>query len=213
MAKLADIEIICSELGLSFSDMQMKSIAARCGQIDPKAVILDLGVKDKISAQNVLKACQKRQQAQKRTFCGFCHDTWLSILDVKAYDLENCPPITTICAMQTTIPCPNCQKPEKTNTILASMTSREQGWAWVFLYRFIHDMNPTVTPDEFDPNEFWPHMEISPELTDAHRQLLNWIQRPYTIPMPRPVNQHPSAINGAKIIKLILKEDQWNQEP
>ena len=201
MAKISDLQYIASSCGLSFPEKTIESIARKTQRefdvdwvLSELALIVTPGAKDIIRVINKAKSTPKAQ-------CGACKKGFIYSLnrsvfrDMEANDVAINVPIMLPKAM---CYCPNCGKtPGSLQKSLSYMNLTMVGWQWVILYDFaIYHLQHSIAPNDFNPTEIWPSLEIYPELTQQQMNVMNEIWK---------YAQHREPIQTPELTPLIQK--------
>lgn len=180
MAKISDVQYIASSCGVSFPEKTIESIARKTQRefdvdwvLSELALIVTPGTKDIIRVINKAKSTPKAH-------CGACKKGFIYSLnrsvfqDMEANDVAIQSPIMIPKAM---CYCPNCGKtPGSLQKSLSYMNLTMVGWQWVTLYDFaIYHLQHSIAPNDFNPTEIWPSLEIYPELTQQQMNVMNEI--------------------------------------
>jgi hypothetical protein len=67
---------------------------------------------------------------------------------------------------------------------LERQKSNAQGYSYAILYGFILEHH--VSPAEFSITQYYPSLNFAPPLTQSHRNLMDWINKPHNVDVPKP---------------------------
>lgn len=195
MAKLEDIKQLYRDLNIEFSPDAAGAIAGSTpNEFNYDWVLKELQLKEGKVTATAIKNAILKCKPEKAQHCGHCRLTWVPVLDRKEWHRQGCPEFQYFVFIpKADVPCPNCStQKDRMQTVLDSMTADELGWTYCILYDFavkigetLDPIPPRLTPDQFDPAQLWG-IDINPLLTEAMRSMIQWIYKPYVVPIPQP---------------------------
>lgn len=180
MAKISDVQYIASSCGVSFPEKTIESIARKTqNEFDLEWVIGELALKEPLKPEDIIRVINKAKPTPK-AHCGKCKKGFIYSLNRSVFremqdnDVAIQYPIMLPKAM---CYCPNCGKtPGSLQKSLSYMNLTMVGWQWVTLYDFaIYHLQHSIAPNDFNPTEIWPSLEIYPELTQQQMNVMNEI--------------------------------------
>ena len=180
MAKITDVQYIATACGVTLKDKVIEGIAKKTqNEFDIDWVITELALIETPKSRDIIKAINKAKSTPKAQ-CGACKKGFIYSLnrsvfrDMEASDVAINVPIMLPKAM---CYCPNCGKtPGSLQKSLSYMNLTMVGWQWVILYDFaIYHLQHSIAPNDFNPTELWPSLEIYPELTQQQMNVMNEI--------------------------------------
>jgi hypothetical protein len=197
MANSQQIRDILKTTNKYLTDAQVAMVSDKSAQtFNEDAVIADIYATDgKLSPYTLIEIINKH--TEKPRLCGYCLSACIPVAVRNARDPEGheIKPQHqhTVFVAKAMMPCPNCSPRKDTaQRSIDSMTEDEKAWTWVWLYQHIreilHDRKPSeeITPEQFDVAAYYPTLSFQPYLSQTHRDVLAWIQKPTVISVPHP---------------------------
>jgi len=202
MAKMIDLQVICSRLNISIPQQSMEAIAASTpNNLNIEEIINILALKEKVTA-TTLKGAILKAPRPAQEYCGQCREGYINTLDrakLKAMD-ENLVIISNpLMLPKAKAHCPNCgTKNDWTIQKVNGSYRDEAGWQWVILYEFaIYQLQHDTAPESFNPREIWPSIDLNPELSNQQLSIMHMIHEAARRRIPLKTNPIPKIIHEA----------------
>lgn len=220
MANSQQIRDILKTANKYLTDAQVAMVADKTASspaFNADMVVADIyAVDGKLSAYTLIEIINKH--SQKAHSCGYCLSKTIPCAirnrrDPEGHEIK-AQHQHTVFVNKAMMPCPNCAPDKSAQRSIDSMTDDEKAWTWVWLYQFVREILqernkhanppvPDITPEEFDVSAYYENLNFQPLLSQTHRDVLAWIQKPVTIPEP---HTHHHTVQAFKPIQSVADE-------
>ncbi|HPS40336.1 MAG TPA: hypothetical protein PL124_13035 [Candidatus Cloacimonadota bacterium] len=180
MAKLIDLQEVCTRVGLSLTTAQLEVVAKSTPEIQDIDRLSDaLILKGKVTIASLKRAIYA-QPKPKPEGCGKCWSPFgIPLLDTHVHREAEAMGTTQydwLMIPSVYVPCPNCSGVNRAAVLTDRMSDDERAWTWILLYDFfVFKLQQSIEPKDFNPSDYWEGIQGGVEFSPHQETLITKI--------------------------------------